>query len=90
MATQQNQLVARKEQMWIHIVHVMRLPPRRMMRTDSPAIRAEEFRVPNQRRKEPRFPDGTEENPQEHFHKRRTLMSLQEFKIYWCTPMNSR
>ena len=31
------------------------------------------------------FPDGTEENPQEHCHnKRRTLMSPQECKIYWC------
>ena len=33
----------------------MRLPPRRKMRPDSPAFRAEEFRVPNQRRKEPRL-----------------------------------
>ena len=33
-----------------------RLPPRRKMRPDSPAFRAEEFCVPNQRRKEPRFP----------------------------------
>ena len=35
---------------------LMRLPPRRKMRPDSPALRAEEFSVPNQRRKEPRFP----------------------------------
>ena len=33
------------------------------------------------------FPDGTEENPQEHCHdKIRTLMSPQECKIDWCTP----
>ena len=35
---------------------LMRLPPRLKMRPDSPAFRAEEFHVPNQRRKEPRFP----------------------------------
>ena len=35
---------------------LMRLPPRRKMRPDSPAYHAVEFRVPNQRRKEPRFP----------------------------------
>ena len=36
--------------------NLMRLPPRRKMRPDSPALRAEEFCVPNQTRKEPRFP----------------------------------
>ena len=52
----------------------MRLPLRRKMRRDSPALCAQEFRVPNQTRKEPRFLDGTPENPQEHCHKtRRTL-----------------
>ena len=35
---------------------LMRLPPRRKMRPNSTALRAEEFRVPNQRCKEPRFP----------------------------------
>ena len=40
----------------------MRLPPRRKMRPDSPAFRAEKFRVPNQRRKEPRIPDGSDEH----------------------------
>ena len=35
---------------------LMRLPTRHKMRPDSPAFRAEEFRVPNKRRKEPRFP----------------------------------
>ena len=33
------------------------------------------------------FPDGTEENPQEHCHnRRRTLLSPQECRIDWCTP----
>ena len=65
----------------------MRLSPRCKMRPDSSAFHAEEFHVPNQRREEPRFNDGTEENPQEHCHnKRRTLMSPQECKIDWCTP----
>ena len=36
--------------------NLMRLPPRRKMRPDSPAFRAEEFPVPNQRCTEPRFP----------------------------------
>ena len=35
---------------------LMRLPPHRKMRPDSPPFRAEEYHVPNQRRKEPRFP----------------------------------
>ena len=33
----------------------MRLPLHREMRLDSPALRAEQFRVPNQTRKEPVF-----------------------------------
>ena len=32
-----------------------RLPPRREMSPDSPALVAEQFRVPNQTRKEPQF-----------------------------------
>ena len=65
----------------------MRLHPRRKMRTDSPALHAEEFSVPNQRCKERRLPYGTKENLQEHCHnKSRTLMSPQECKIDWCTP----
>ena len=35
---------------------LMRLTPRRKMRPDSPAFCAQEFRVPNQRRKVPQFP----------------------------------
>ena len=33
----------------------MRHPPRWEMRLDSPALRAEESRIPNQKRREPRF-----------------------------------
>ena len=33
----------------------MRLPPRHEMRTDSPALHAEQLRFPNQTHKEPRF-----------------------------------
>ena len=33
----------------------MRLPPRQEMRPDSPALGAEQFHVPSQTRKEPRF-----------------------------------
>ena len=33
----------------------MRLNPRREMRPDSPALGAEQFRLPSQTRKEPRF-----------------------------------
>ena len=33
----------------------MRLPPRRERRTDSPALGAEQFRVPSQTCKEPQF-----------------------------------
>ena len=65
----------------------MRLPPRFKMRPDSPALRAEEFHVLNEIRKNLDFPDGTKENPQELCHNnRRTLMSPQECKIYWVTP----
>ena len=65
----------------------MRLPPRCKMRPDSPALRAEELRVPNQRRKEPRFPWWNwRESPEYCHNKRRTLMSPQECKIDWCTP----
>ena len=35
---------------------LMRLPPRRKMRPDSPALWAEEFHIPNQTRKEPWCP----------------------------------
>ena len=66
---------------------LMRLPPRRKMRPDSPAFPFEEFVFPIKDVSNLDFPDGTEENPQEHCHnKRRTLMSPQECKIDWCNP----
>ena len=61
------------------------------MRPDSPAFLAEEFRVPNHRRKEPRFPWlNWRESPRTLSQKRRTLMSLQGCKIDWCTQISSR
>ena len=65
----------------------MRLPPSREMRSDSPALHAEQFRVPNQQVRSLDLLDGTPESPQEHCHKStRTLMSSQECKIAQCTP----
>ena len=67
--------------------NIMRLPPRRKMRPDSPAFHAEVFLFPIKDVRNLDFPDGTEENPQEHCHnKRRNLMSPQKCKIVWCTP----
>ena len=72
---------------WRNWRKLMRLPPPRKMRPDSPAFHAEEFRVPKRDVRNLDFPDGTEENPQEPCNnKRRTLMSPQECKINWCTP----
>ena len=66
---------------------LIRLPPRRKVRSDSPALRAEEFRFPIKHVRNLGFLQGTKENPQEHCHnKRRTLMSPKECKIDWCTP----
>ena len=66
---------------------LMRLPPRHMMRLDSLhcVLWSSVFPIKDVMILD--FPDGTEENPQEHCHnKRRTLMSPQECKIDWCTP----
>ena len=49
----------------------MRHSPRLEMWLDSPALHAEQSRIPNKTRKEPRFLDGTPESPQEHCHKTR-------------------
>ena len=49
----------------------MRWPPRREIRPDAPALGTEQFRIPNQTRKEPQFFDGTPESPQEQCHKTR-------------------
>ena len=56
-------------------------------RSDSPALHAEQFQVPNQTRKETWFAYGTAESPQEHPHKSRmTLMSPKECEIVRCIP----
>ena len=70
---------------------LMRFRPRCKMRPDSPAFHAEEFHVPIKDVSNIDFPDGTEQNPQEHCHNnRRTLMSPQECKIDWCTPKSTQ
>ena len=46
--------------------NLMRLCPCRKMRPDSPAFRAEDFHVRIKDVMNLDFPDGTEENPQEH------------------------
>ena len=57
------------------------------MRPDSPAVRAEQYLVPNQRAKQLDLLDGTTESPPEITHKsRRTLMSTQECEISRCIP----
>ena len=57
------------------------------MRPDSPALRAEQFLVPNQTGKEPSLLDGTTESPREIPQKsRRTLMSLQVYEIPRGSP----
>ena len=65
----------------------MRLPLRREMRPDYPALAAEQFSVPSQTRKESQFFEGTLESPPEHPHtSRRTLMAPQECEIAQCSP----
>ena len=65
----------------------MRDPPHQEMRLNSPAWCAEQSLVPNQTRKETRFSWWNNREPQEHCDKMRwTLMSLQECKIFQCTP----
>ena len=70
---------------------LMRLPPRRKMRPDSPDFRLRSSVFPIKDVRNLDFPDGTEENPPEHCHnQRRTLMSPQECKIDGCTPNQLR
>ena len=65
----------------------MRLPPRREMTPDSPALRAEQLVAPIKHVRSLDLLDGTPANPQENCHKsRRTLMSMQERERAWCTP----
>ena len=64
----------------------MRLPPRREMRPDSPALHAEQFLVPNQKVRNLDLLEGTRESPPEIPQKyRRTLMSHQECEIARCS-----
>ena len=57
------------------------------MRPDSPALREEQFLVPNQTGKEPYLLYGTTESPREIPQKsRRTLMSLQEYERPRASP----
>ena len=64
-----------------------RLSPRREFRPDSPALGAEQFRVPNQTRREPQLLEGTLESTPENAHmSRTTLMSPQESEIARCSP----
>ena len=65
----------------------MRHSPRQELRLESPALGAEQFRVPNQTCKEPQCANGTPESPQDHCPKtRETLLSPQESKVARCTP----
>ena len=65
----------------------MRLPLHREMRSDSPALHAEQFRVQTKDVRSLHLLDGISEIPQEQCHKsRRTLMSQQEREIAWCSP----
>ena len=57
------------------------------MRPDFPALRAEEFLVPNQTVRSLDLLDGTTESPREIPQKsRRSLMSLQEYEIPRGSP----
>ena len=57
------------------------------MRPDSPALRADQFLVPNPKVRSLDLLDGTIESPREIPQKsRRTLMSLQEYEIPQGSP----
>ena len=61
-------------------------PPQRELRPESPALGAEQFRVPIKHVRSLNVLDGTPEHPQENCHKTRgTLLSPQECKIVRCT-----
>ena len=64
-----------------------RLPSRREMRPDSPALHAEQCLVPNQIGKSLDFLDGITESPPDIPHKSiRTLMAPKECEIARCSP----
>ena len=52
-------------------INHMRHPPPWEMRLDSPALHAEQSRIPNETCKGLDFPDGTPESPEEQCHKTR-------------------
>ena len=65
----------------------MRHPPRWEMRLDSPALHAEQSRIPNQTGKEPRFSEwNTRESPGKLSQKEMNTDAPQECKIARCTP----
>ena len=60
--------------------------PRQELRPESPALGAEQFRVPIKHVRSLNVLDGTPEHPQENCHKKRgKLLSPQECKIALCT-----
>ena len=62
-------------------------PPRWEMRLDSPALHAEQSRIPNQTRKEPRFTLwNTRESPGTLSQNEMNTDAPQECKIARCTP----
>ena len=64
----------------------MRLPPRREMRPDSPALRAVQFRVLIKHIRNLDLLYGIPDSPQEHSHKSIwTLRSPQQREIALCT-----
>ena len=69
----------------------LRHPPRRELRLDSPELRAEQSRVPNQTHRRLDLLERTPESHQEHCHKtRRILMSTWNAKELSVPQINSR
>ena len=64
----------------------MRHPPCLEMRLDSPALHAEQSRIPNKRRKSFDFLDGTPESPGKLSQNEMNTDAHQECKIARCTP----
>ena len=66
---------------------LMRLPPSRKMRPDSPAFCSEECRVPNQRWKEPWFPwRNWRESPRTLSQQEKNTDVTSGMQNRWCTP----
>ena len=65
----------------------MRLPHRCDMRPDSPALGAEQFRLPSKHERSLDLLDGTLDSPPESPHpSQRTLMSPKKCEIARCSP----